>query len=180
MTVNSIEIKGEFFQSSYAVYVVEIAHRPSQKKYFYIGQTGDAHYPIARSPFYRMGGHFEYRKSTQNQIFKGLCRMLLIDEEMDIRGKREAFEAFLVESSVTYYVFPLADFCYSNTVKKVHRDKRHITLAVETALLQKFKKKYGDALLNKSLVSLKREPTNNEEEMIEQIIEELAKTGIEI
>lgn len=180
MNVDALAISGTFFRSGYAVYVVEIAHQPTAKKYYYLGQTGDAHYLMARSPFYRMSGHFEYGASTQNQVFKGLCKLLDIKDKDDPREKREAVEAFLVESEIRYHVFRLHDFSYQDENEAEHKRRRHSTLVVETALLRRFKEQYGKALLNSKLTSLKREPTETEKVQIDSVIEELKKNGIEI
>lgn len=177
MKSQTLEINGEFFQSGYAVYIVEITR--GTKKHFYIGQTGDAHYPMARSPFYRMSGHFEYRKSTQNQIFEGLCDVLTIGKDLDEKtAKRKALESFLTPSTVKYHVFRLHDFEYGAENDEEHKNKRRNTLVVETALLQEFHKHYGDDLLNKNLVSFKRDPNNEETKWINEIIAELADAGI--
>ena len=179
MTADTLTIPGTFFQSGYAVYVVEIAHKPTAKRYYYLGQTGDSYHTTARPPFYRMSGHFEYGQSTQNQVFKGLCRLLNI-EDNDSLKKREAVESFLVKSEIRYHVFRLHDFSYQDEEKAEHRRRRHSTLVVETALLRRFNERYGDALLNSKLTSLKREPTETEEAQIDSVIEELNKIGIRI
>lgn len=181
MNTDTLTISGTFFRSGYAVYVVEITHKATAKKYYYLGQTGDAHYLTARSPFYRMSGHFDYgEKSTQNQIFKGLCKLLGIEKTEDPRKKREAVETFLVEADIRYHVFRLHDFSYRNKDNDTHQRLRHNTLSVETALLRRFRERYGDALLNSKLTSLKREPTETEEAQIDGIFEKLNKIGIEI
>jgi hypothetical protein len=185
----TLELKGELFRSAYTVYVVEIRHQ-TKGRFFYVGQTGDSHYLMARSPFYRMGGHFEYRKSTQNQIFKGICDRLDIrlkdapkkesDAEKEARKRtiRSQVEAFLLESTVTYHLFPVKDFSYDNEDREEHQEKRHSTLVIETALLKLFDNTYGDQLLNKGLVTLKREPNPEEQGMIQEIVEKLRTAGI--
>jgi hypothetical protein len=180
MTINphSTTIPGAFFQSGYAVYVVEIKHLSTGAQYFYIGQTGDANHHTARSPFYRMSGHFEYGQSTQNQIFKALCKVLSVDEKADGEVKREAVEKLLIQSSVTYHVFRLFDFSYEYEDYDQHHRYRHSTLVVETALLHRFKRKYGDSLLNTRLNSLNRTPTEQEAEYIIKVVEELERLGI--
>ena len=177
MKKQTLEISGEFFQSGYAVYIVEITR--GNNKYFYVGQTGDAHYIMARSPFYRMSGHFEYRKSTQNQIFEGLCGLLRIEEVLDEKtAKRKALEEFLANATVKYHVFRLHNFEYGSEDKVDHRSKRHNTLVVETALLQLFDKDEDKMLLNKSLVSLKSDPNAEETKWINEIIADLGNAGI--
>lgn len=176
ITPTSLTIPGAFFRSGYAVYMVEIAHRPTAQTYYYLGQTGDAAHRTARAPFYRMSGHFDYgRHSTQNQIFRGLCKVLGVEE--DPENQREKIEAFLAEAVVRYHVFRLHDFSYQSD-KAEHRKRRHTTLAVETALIRKFKERHGHAILNSKSTSLKREPTETEEAQIDQIMNELTKMGM--
>ncbi len=180
MNVDALTISATFFRSGYAVYVVEIAHKPTAKKYYFLGQTGDAYRLMARSPFYRMSGHFEYGASTQNQVFKGLCKLMDIEKKEDPREKRETVEAFLVESEIRYHVFRLHDFSYQDEDEAEHNSRRHSTLVVETALLRRFNEQYGEALMNSKLTSLEREPTETEKVQIDSVIKEPNKIGMEI
>lgn len=182
-----LQLEGDLFQSAYSVYVVDINHK-KEGRFFYIGQTGDSHYLMARSPFYRMGGHFEYRASTQNQIFKGIGNYLDVElegpeneleneKEERTRRVRAAIEAFLVECTVTYHIFPVAPFSYENEDKELHKRNRHKTLLIETALLKQFNKVFKEKLLNKGLVSLARKPTTEEIELVGQITAKLSDSN---
>ncbi len=64
---NTLEIPGLFLVPGFCIYVLEIVKE--KQKWFYIGMTGDPHYPSARSAYYRLVGHLELnQRSTQNQL----------------------------------------------------------------------------------------------------------------
>lgn len=181
MKPQSLTIPGDFFRSGYSVYVVEIKHPKLKQSLFYVGQTGDAAHLTARSPFYRMGGHFSYqKKSTENQLFRAISKIEEIPLSLEPRDERAQIEEFLVEATVSYHVFQLHDFDYNNEDRDHHRDKRHTALAVETALLKLFRDRYGDTLLNKSDVSLKRALNSDELQEIDEIVLFLRDKGIEL
>src|SRR5208283_5777147 len=101
---SKISIEGKQLKSVYAVYVIELTCR--HDKYFYVGQTGDAHYIAARPPFSRIGGHLENTKrSTQNQIYKFIINKLGISSPSDsndyTRADKAAVERFLSETQIT-------------------------------------------------------------------------------
>jgi hypothetical protein len=179
MKMQKIQLQGSYFKSSFSVYVVEIKNKQFGRL-FYVGQTGDAKHFTARSPFYRMGGHFEYSTSTQNQIFKGVSKKLGLAQASDNREIRKKVEAFLLASEVNYYVFPVKEFSYDNEDKSKHNSKRRVTLVIETFLLKRFSEIYGDALLNKSLVTFSRTPDQEELKMIDSIIQELEGVDISL
>ncbi len=63
----TLEIPGSFLVPGFCIYVLEIVKE--KQKWFYIGMTGDPHYPSARSAYYRLVGHLELnQRSTQNQL----------------------------------------------------------------------------------------------------------------
>ncbi len=76
--------------------------------------------------------------------------------------------------------FRLHDFSYQGEDESEHKRRRHNTLVVETALLRRFKERFGQALFNSKLTSLKRRPTEAEKAQIDRVIEELKKIGMEI
>lgn len=57
---------------------------------------------------------------------------------------------------------------------------RQSTLVVETALLHRFHERYGQALLNRKLTSLRREPTEAEKAQMEGIVGKLNAIRIEL
>ena len=69
-----IEFNGELLNPSFSIYLFEI--KKGAKRNFYIGMTGDNHYPSARSILHRLSGHIDLgKRSTQSQFLlavKGL------------------------------------------------------------------------------------------------------------
>jgi hypothetical protein len=66
-----IEFSGLALHPTFSIYLFEI--EKGGKKFFYVGMTGDGHYPSARSILHRLAGHIDLgKKSTQSQFIKGL------------------------------------------------------------------------------------------------------------
>lgn len=62
-----LKFNGDLLNPSFSIYLFEI--KKGSKKYFYIGMTGDNHYPSARSILHRLSGHIDLSKrSTQSQF----------------------------------------------------------------------------------------------------------------
>ncbi len=81
---NTLEIPGSFLVPGFCIYVLEIVKE--KQKWFYIGMTGDPHYPSARAAFHRISGHLELSKrSTQNQLRIALKEKLGIATDDDLR-----------------------------------------------------------------------------------------------
>jgi len=81
---NTLEIPGSFLVPGFCIYVLEIVNE--KQKWFYIGMTGDPHYPSARTAFHRISGHLELSKrSTQNQLRIALKEKLGIATDDDLR-----------------------------------------------------------------------------------------------
>lgn len=154
MEHSQITIKGTDLQSAYGVYVVLI--KDQEKTFYYVGQTGDAKYISARSPFYRIAAHLGYSTSTQNQVYKALSEQLGIDL-FDSRKAREEMENWLADKKLDIHYFKVDDFEFLDELmeehKQEHTDKRRKTLALETALLQELEGKKGMVRLNKNAVS---------------------------
>jgi hypothetical protein len=70
--MTTITIPASALNPGFSVYVLEIA---CNKEYrYYVGMTGDGHFPSARSSFSRLAGHFDTNKSsTQAQLKKELA-----------------------------------------------------------------------------------------------------------
>lgn len=63
-----IEFNGGLLNPSFSIYLFEII-KAKDETYFYVGMTGDNHYPSARSILHRLGGHIDLsKKSTQSQF----------------------------------------------------------------------------------------------------------------
>ncbi len=69
---NCLEFDGELLNPSFSIYLFEIIKK-NDGTYFYVGMTGDNHYPSARSIMHRLGGHIDLSKrSTQSQMIIAL------------------------------------------------------------------------------------------------------------
>ena len=95
---NTLEIPGSFLVPGFCIYVLEI--KKGNEKWFYIGMTGDPHYPSARAAFHRISGHLELSKrSTQNQLRIALKEKLGIIDDMDLE-----------KITIKMYHFPIEGF----------------------------------------------------------------------
>lgn len=132
-----INYKPEWFQSGYYVYILTIKHK-TRGKYFYIGQTGDRNHSAARSPFYRLMGHFNTynfkNKGTDAQLIKGLVNYLLITTNNG-KSVRQNVEDSLANGliSITANYFKIADFTGDS-----HNKNRMRTEEIEISLLKMF------------------------------------------
>jgi hypothetical protein len=156
---NTLEIPGSFLVPGFSIYVLEIirclryipvgrdySDTLRDKKWFYIGMTGDPFYPSARAAFHRISGHLELsRNSTQNQLIKALKEKVGIKDDKD-------FEKITIKM----HHFPIDD--YKKLTKKQlnistmqqlkktteYQDYKKLqqqVLALENALIYKLKNK---------------------------------------
>jgi hypothetical protein len=146
---NTLEIPGSFLVPGFSIYVLEI--RKEKEKWFYIGMTGDPHYPSARSAYYRLVGHLELNKrSTQNQLRIAMKSKLGINSDEDFKN---------VTIKMHHYPIPgfkkLADrLSDKEAVKRLkqtpaykeYKETQQKVLALENALIFELK----DKLLNKT------------------------------
>lgn len=64
---NALKIPEFFLVPGFSIYSLEI--RKENENWFYIGMTGDTHYPSTRAAFPRIAGHLELSsRSKQNQL----------------------------------------------------------------------------------------------------------------
>lgn len=119
-----------WFVMGYYVYVVVMKYEGSNR--FYIGMIGDRKHLTARSPFYRMTGHFMLGGSTQNQIIKGIKAHLNIAEVTD---------KVLCQIQFIYYAWLLQDFIKGDFV--MHPVKRSFAEKVESCLIDKMRVAFG-------------------------------------
>lgn len=138
-----IPLKGQWFENGYYVYVVVTDFQ--NEKYFYVGMTGDRKHIMARSPFYRMSGHFQLRNSTQNQIIKGIERVLGISGSNNEVIKTMDF---------TYYAWKLRDF-YPEINSELHHSNRIVAEKVESQLIKFCQEKFGKEKMFNHQVSRK-------------------------
>lgn len=96
-----ITFDSDWFRSGYYVYVVKIEHY-KKGTFYYIGQTGDRHHVAARSPFYRLMGHFNpyiIKNGTDSQLIKGLLKLGLIETPEKPKNARICMEEAIASKS---------------------------------------------------------------------------------
>jgi hypothetical protein len=146
---NTLEIPGSFLLPGFSIYVLEI--KKATKTWFYIGMTGDPHYPSARAAFHRISGHLELSKrSTQNQL------QIAFKEKLGIINNED-----LAKITIKMHHFPIDgfnritnDLLNDEKVKelkltKEYKEYKNIqqkVLALENALIFELK----DKLMNKT------------------------------
>ena len=146
---NILEIPGSFLVPGFCIYVLEIVKE--KQKWFYIGMTGDPHYPSARSAYYRLVGHLELnQRSTQNQLRIAMKEKMGINNDNDFK-----------DVTIKMHHYPIPGFTKLNTklsdneaVKQLKQTQEYKeykkiqqqVLALENALIFELK----DKLLNKT------------------------------
>ena len=146
---NTLTIPGSFLVPGFSIYVLEIIKE--KQKWFYIGMTGDPHYPSARAAFHRISGHLELSsRSTQNQLQIALKENKIVIDDKDfekitikmyhfpIPGFKRITEKQLNNATMKQLVKTQAYSDYQKFRKKI--------LALENALIYELK----DKLLNKT------------------------------
>ena len=79
LSYNCIEFGGELLHPSFSVYLFEIWKE--NEMHFYVGMTGDHHYPSARSILHRLSGHIDLSKrSTQSQLQGALLKLFQLNK----------------------------------------------------------------------------------------------------
>lgn len=130
-----IVFDAEWFQSGYFVYVLTIKHQ-TEGMFYYIGQTGDRNHEAARSPFYRLMGHYSPYRGTDAQLVNGIFENKLVIE-VEGKSKRvcleEAFCNKTIEVKANY--FNVLKFDNSD-----HIDKRKLVENVEQLVIANFAK----------------------------------------
>ena len=128
----------DWFESGYFVYVITIVHK-SKGEYYYVGQTGDRNHNAARSPFYRLMGHFRPYKSTDNQLMVGLVSNGLINL---IEGK--STRICIEEAIFTKVIEVKSDYFKINEFDTIdHKVKTQYVEAIESEIINYF---YFDTL----------------------------------
>jgi len=119
-----IKLEPNWFLQGYYVYIVKITYK--EVNYFYIGMTGDRKYTTARSPFFRMSGHFNLtNSSTENQVIKGLRKVV---------NSEDNFQNELTNMDICYYSYKINDFNSQD-----HHNKRIQAEKIESWLIDQFK-----------------------------------------
>ena len=130
-----IVFNAEWFQSGYFVYVLTIKHQ-TKGVFYYIGQTGDRNHEAARSPFYRLMGHYSPYAGTDAQLVKGLRKHELVIEAEGKSNRvclEEAFCNKTIEVKANY--FNVLEFDNID-----HIDKRKLVENVEQLVIANFAK----------------------------------------
>lgn len=153
----TISFKPEWFQSGYYVYVLTVKHE-DKGTFYYVGQTGDRKHNSARSPFYRLMGHFSPYKSTDNQLVKGIIANSLIcsDHERSVRVcLEEAFCKGIITVKSDYFRIEQFD-------KAEHGIRRKHVEAIEQILIDHFVKE------NKTVFNTTGKPNSKKVERSEE------------
>lgn len=146
---NTLEIPGSFLVPGFCIYVLEIVKE--KQKWFYIGMTGDPHYPSARAAFHRISGHLELSKSsTQNQLQIALKDNKIVKDDKDLEKLTIKMHHFPIKGFRRITDKPLINETMKqlkNTpAYKDYQKLRQKILALESNLIYELK----DKLLNKT------------------------------
>jgi len=146
---NTLEIPGSFLVPGFCIYVLEIIK--DKQKWFYIGMTGDPHYPSARSAYYRLVGHLELnQRSTQNQLRIAMKEKMGINNDNDFNDVTIKMHHYPIPGFTKLNV-KLSDIEVVKQLKltpeyKEYKKIQQEILALENALIFELK----DKLLNKT------------------------------
>lgn len=156
-----ISFNADWFKSGYYIYILTIEHK-EKGIFYYVGQTGDRKHVAARSPFYRLMGHFNtynIKSGTDNQLVKGLIDNNLIDERTADKNTRICVEEAIQSGTVTIkaHYYAISDFDSAN-----HKAKRIFVEEVELALITNFKKVGAKLFNNEAKIGDNKEVTNKE------------------
>lgn len=143
-----LEIPGTFLVPGFSIYLLEIQWK--LEKWFYIGMTGDPHYPSARAAFHRISGHLELtRRSTQNQLRNALTGLGIVSDDdyrqITIRMYHFPIEGFKRLTEDQLNAESVKELKLTDGYKKYKKIQRKV-LALENALIFELQEK----LLNKT------------------------------
>lgn len=146
---NTLEIPGSFLVPGFCIYVLEIVKE--KQKWFYVGMTGDPHYPSARSAYYRLVGHLESNtRSTQNQLRIALKEKMGINSDEDFKNVTIKMHHYPIpgfkKSSVKLSDIEAVKQLKNTQEYKDYKEIQQKVLALENALIFELKVK----LLNKT------------------------------
>lgn len=144
----TISFNGLALHPTFSVYLFEI--EKEKQKYFYVGMTGDSHYPSVRSILHRLTGHIDLSsRSTQSQFIKALKEKVFVKEILN----REELE----QLSIQLHHWPVEGFTPISEDEFKNLDKAYADYkaykAIQTkvlALESKIIGEYHDRLLNKT------------------------------
>ncbi len=147
---HQVSFSGKLLQPGFSVYLWVIVHEKDH--YYYVGMTGDNHYPSARSAIHRLSGHFDSSKrSTQNQLLKQLKERKLNLDDLTITLHHWSIPGF------DQWDGPLRTFrakeLHGEKEKKYERYKvvQKRVLQLEQYLIRQVKEQKGSYCLNKAI-----------------------------
>lgn len=130
----------EWFTSRYYVYIIKIA--VSSDTYYYVGQTGDRHFVAARSPFYRLWGHFNpynLKKGTDSQLMSNLFKRKIFKKQEGHSNRLTIDRALAKRDAViTTQFYPIYNFENDNSdaAKERHQKKRLFVEQIEKGVIE--------------------------------------------
>ena len=139
---NKLELNYDstWFTSRYYVYIIKI--EVTSETYFYVGQTGDRHFVAARSPFYRLWGHFNpynLEKGTDSQLMRNLFQRNIFQKK-EGQSNRSTIDRALAQKDavIKAQFYPIFDFEDENTQlnRKNHTDKRVFVEQIEKGVIE--------------------------------------------
>lgn len=139
---NKLELNynSEWFASGYYVYVIKI--EVGKDIFYYVGQTGDRHFIAARSPFYRLWGHFNpynLKKGTDSQLMSNLFKRKIFCRK-DGESNRLTIDRALAKKDaiISAQFYPIEDFVNDNTQisKDSHKQKRVFVEEIEKGVIE--------------------------------------------
>jgi hypothetical protein len=149
-----ISFNGLALHPTFSVYLFEI--KKEDQKYFYVGMTGDSHYPSARSILHRLAGHIDLSsRSTQSKFLDAIKLQLFKKKDKKEKLEREELEQLTIQ----LYHWPIEGFtpfsedAFKNLDKtsadyKAYKATQTKVLALESKIIgEHFGKKY---FLNKT------------------------------
>ena len=135
-----LNYNSEWFTSRYYVYIIKI--EVSKAVYHYVGQTGDRHFIAARSPFYRLWGHFNpynLSKGTDSQLMKNLFQRKIFQKK-DGHSNRLTIDRALAKKDavIKAQFYPIFDFEDDNKKTNImsHKDKRVFVEQIEKGVIE--------------------------------------------
>lgn len=171
----TIIIPGRSLVSGFCVYIHEIIGPDGQALAYYVGMTGDNHYPSARSPFHRLAGHFDRAaKSTQAQLANALREKLVEHHISDLTIKMHYYPisgyepiagATNKKGSGTYFGLPQ----FARKLQAYYK-RRNMVLQLENHIITLFSAS-NLLLLNKKIVTTEQPQQKELRKIIEDVRE---------
>lgn len=134
-----IEFSGLALHPTFSIYLFEIAK--GEETFYYIGMTGDGHYPSARSILHRLAGHIDLGKnSRQSQFITALKNQVFKTE-----GKLTSEELASLHIKLHHWAIPGFE-TWKGDFRKINKeDEEYIKYkAIQTEVLDLEKRLIGE------------------------------------